>query len=234
MVLELADRADSNSAVRKDVWVQVPPAAPDEADRGPNCRASPPEPVRCVDDRGLGRSYPYLLGLYLGDGMLSMARRNVWRLRISMDMKYPVIIARAKAAISEVADRSAGEIARQGCVEIYSNWKHWGCLFPQHGPGPKHRRRIRLEGWQTRLVSRYPDEFLAGLIHSDGCRCLNRVKGKVYPRYFFSNSSVDIRSLFAATCIQVGIECRLAGPRNLSIAKRASVEVLDRLVGPKR
>lgn len=28
-MLESADRADSNSAVRKDVWVQVPPAVPD-------------------------------------------------------------------------------------------------------------------------------------------------------------------------------------------------------------
>ena len=32
----------------------------------------------------------------------------------------------------------------------------------------------------------HPKEFLRGLIHSDGCRVLNRVNGKGYPRYFFT------------------------------------------------
>ena len=80
---------------------------------------------------------------------------------------------------------------------------------------------------------RYPDEFLAGLIHSDGCRCINRVKGRTYPRYFFTNMSDDIRSLFVMTCGLLGIECRMAGPKNVSIARRGSVELMDRLVGPK-
>ena len=75
-MLELADRADSNSAVRKDVWVQVPPAVPDPWD-DVRCRASPPDPTACLDDRGRGRAYAYLLGLYLGDGMLSAAPRGV-------------------------------------------------------------------------------------------------------------------------------------------------------------
>ena len=233
-MLELADRADSNSAVREDVWVQVPPAAPDPGDLGIDCRASPPDPVLCVDDQGLGRAYPYLFGLYLGDGMLTRAPRDVWRPRITLDTKYPGIVARARAAISEVAARHAGEIAREGCVELYSNWKHWKCLFPQHGPGPKHERRITLEPWQARLISRHPNEFLAGLIHSDGCRCVNRVKGHEYPRYFFSNNSADIRALFAMTCALVAVECRPAGRRDVSVARRGSVEILDRLVGPKR
>ena len=37
-----------------------------------------------------------LLGLYLGDGMLSIGRGNVWKLRISLDAKYPQIVARAQ------------------------------------------------------------------------------------------------------------------------------------------
>lgn len=232
-MLESADRADSNSAVRKDVWVQVPPAVPEIHTVGPVCRATPADPSRCVDERRLDRSYAYLLGLHLGDGMLTRARRNVWKLRISLDAKYPGIVGRAKWAISEVAARAAGEIERQGCVEIYSNWKHWLCLFPQHGPGPKHERRIGLETWQGELVTRHPDEFLTGLVHSDGCRCINRVKDYEYPRYFFWNLSDDIRALFAATCALVGVDCRPAGHRNLSVARRSSVEILDRLVGPK-
>jgi hypothetical protein len=165
--------------------------------------------------------------------VLTRARRNVWKLRISLDSKYPGIIGRAKRGISDVAARTAGEIKRPGCVEIYSNWKHWLCLFPQHGPGPKHRRPITLEPWQVELVTGHPDEFLAGLVHSDGCRCINRVNGYEYPRYFFSNMSDDIRDMFVGACALVGVECRPAGRHNLSVARRSSVEILDRLVGPK-
>ncbi|MEO8437259.1 MAG: transcriptional regulator [Chloroflexota bacterium] len=175
-----------------------------------------------------------MLGLYLGDGMLTLARRDVWKLRISLDSKYPGIIARAESAIFQVAARRAGQAPRIGCKEIYSNWKHWICLFPQHGPGPKHDRRIGLEPWQERLVFTYPDELLAGLIHSDGCRFINRVKKYEYPRYMFSNYSADIRSLFIRTCALVGVDCRPAGRVNISVARRDSVEILDRLVGPKR
>lgn len=236
-MLELAYRADSNSAAREGLWVRVPPAVPDRDDVI-DCIASPPDPSLCVNGRRLGRAYPYLLGLYLGDGMLSRARRNVWRLRISLDAKYPGIIKRTMSAITEVADRRAGTIGRPGCIEVYSNWKHWRCLFPQHAPGLKHDRRITLTPWQWRLVVLYPDEFLAGLIHSDGCRCMNRVKGPTrdyeYPRYFFSNQSADIRALFAEACTLVAVECRPDGPHQMSVARRDSVAILDRLVGPKR
>jgi hypothetical protein len=43
----------------------------------------PPDSVSCVDDQGLSRACPYLLGLYLGDGMLTRAPRDVWRLRMT-------------------------------------------------------------------------------------------------------------------------------------------------------
>ena len=130
-----------------------------------------------MDEEGLGPAYTYLLGLYLGDGMLSRTRRSVWKLRISLDTKYPAIISGARQAIFDVSAHRAGESARTGSVEIYSYWKHWLCLFPQHGPGPKHERPIQLAGWQSRLIIATPDRFLAGLIHSDGCRCLNSSLG---------------------------------------------------------
>lgn len=37
----------------------------------------------------LGSRYVHLLGLYLGDGCISTHRRNVHRLRIFLDRKYP-------------------------------------------------------------------------------------------------------------------------------------------------
>lgn len=34
-------------------------------------------------------SYPYLLGMYLGDGCISPGPRSVFRLRIFLDLRYP-------------------------------------------------------------------------------------------------------------------------------------------------
>jgi hypothetical protein len=232
-VLELAYRADSNSAAREGLWVRVPPAVPHPTP-GLDCVATPPDQTTCAEARGLGCAYPYLLGLYLGDGMLSAGRRGVWRLRISLDARYPSIIERAKAAVRDVGGRSVGEVQRPGCVEVYGYWKHWVCLFPQHGQGPKHTRRVALTDWQTTLAQLHPDQLLAGLIHSDGCRCVNRVKEREYPRYFFSNLSDDIRATFVWACALVGVDCRDDGPRNVSVARRDSVAILDELVGPKR
>jgi hypothetical protein len=59
------------------------------------------------------------------------------------------------------------------------------------------------------------------------------VKVREYPRYFFSNKSSDIRAIFAEACTMVGVECRQDGPRNLSVARRDSVAILDRLVAAK-
>jgi hypothetical protein len=229
----LAYRADSNSAAREGLWVRVPPAVPDSLDDGIRCFAEPQDNAGCVDGRGLGPAYAYLLGLYLGDGMLSIGRRHVWRLRISLDASYPHIIARGQRAIAEVSGRRVGAVARPGCVEISGYWKHWICLFPQHGRGQKHERRIRLERWQRALVVAHPGDFIAGLIHSDGCRVLNQVKGRAYPRYFFSNLAADIRELFSWACRLVGVDSRAAGPRNVAVSRRASVAILDQMVGPK-
>jgi hypothetical protein len=55
------------------------------------------------------------------------------------------------------ATTSASRIRR---VNSYS--KHWPCLFPQHGPGMKHQRRIALEKWQRRICDLYPHRLLRG------------------------------------------------------------------------
>jgi hypothetical protein len=120
-------------------------------------------------------------------------------------------------------------------VSVYS--KQAVCLFPQHGNGPKHLRTIGLACWQRRLVRERPEDFLRGLIHSDGCRFVNRVRtnGKAYeyPRYNFTNASDDIRGLFTSTCDQLGVEWRQMNQRNISVARRASVARLDEFIGPK-
>lgn len=67
---------------------------------------------------------------------------------------------------------------------------------------------------------------------------MNRVRGQsglryVYPRYIFTNASDDIRWLFCDACDALGIDWRRMNARNISIARRASVELLDQFVGPK-
>ena len=120
-------------------------------------------------------------------------------------------------------------------VQSYSN--HWPCFVPQHGPGKKHDRQISLTDWQQELVDNHTGHFLRGLFHSDGCRVTNRVtrRGKTYqyPRYLFSNESVDIMQLCQDSLDKLGIEWRMCRPNMLSVARRDAVAELDRHVGPK-
>ena len=54
-----------------------------------------------------------------------------------------------------------------------------------------------------------------------------------YPRYFFSNESADIRSIFCEYCDRLGLRWTQSNRRNISIAHRDSVAKLDEFVGPK-
>ncbi|MCW2989942.1 MAG: hypothetical protein JWM73_536 [Solirubrobacterales bacterium] len=187
-----------------------------------------------------GSSYAYLLGAYLGDGHLARGARDVYRLRIFLDSRYPQIIYEVGEAMERVmpgkhARRELHKTAAMVHVEMWS--KQWPCLFPQHGPGRKHDRSIYLAEWQQRIVDQHHEEFLRGLIHSDGCRHINRVwrngKAYEYSRYNFSNVSADIRALFCASCDALDIAWRRMNARNISVARRDAVAALDAFVGPK-
>ena len=120
---------------------------------------------------------------------------------------------------------------------VTSTSKHWPCFLPQHGSGMKHQREIVLVDWQRDILDHHPWRFLRGLIHSDGCRSLNPAihphKTYWYPRYSFSNRSGDIRHLFCEYCDVVGVEWRRMNRWNISVARRKSVELMDRYIGPK-
>lgn len=178
--------------------------------------------------------YAYLLGQYLGDGTLVRVPRT-WRLEIYGDEKYLAITDEVRAAMRAVMPTSkVGVRHRTGCAVVSSYGNHWACFFPQHGPGAKHTRTIELAPWQRRIVLAEPRQLLRGLIHSDGCRVLNRVKGRDYPRYHFSNRSDDIRAIFLWACELIGVDCRHNNRHTLSVARRKSVELLDTFVGPKQ
>lgn len=188
--------------------------------------------------------YSYLLGIYLGDGCISENRQR-FQLRIALDTAYPAIVDEVAAAVESIRGRRPGRVAASdggAGVTIASGWKQWPCYFPQHGPGRKHERPIELVDWQRRHIDAAPESFLRGLIHSDGCRCVNRFEtrlpsGRVrryeYPRYFFSNLSHDILALFSDTCDLLDIRWTRPNHRNISISHRQSVARMDAFIGPK-
>jgi hypothetical protein len=159
----------------------------------------------------------------------------VYRLRIFTDKRYAAVIAECVAAMQAVMPDTRVLVQRKGtgAVEIGCSSKRWPLLFPQHGPGRKHERKIELAPWQEEIVERHSRELLRGLIHSDGCRVLNRVNGKDYPRYFFSQVSPDIQEIFRAACDRLGIQYRQSKWNTISIARAPSVALLDTFVGPK-
>jgi hypothetical protein len=178
----------------------------------------------------------YLLGAYLGDGCISEYERGVYKLRVTLDVRYPSIVDEVSRAIADVMPANVvGRTARAcNCIEVSAYAKSWPCLLPQHGPGKKHTRSILLEPWQWRLVERSPGLMLRGLIHSDGCRFENTGRGGWRsPRYAFDNLSTDIRAIFCRTCELLGARWTSSGTR-IYVSGKADVARLDAFVGPKR
>lgn len=186
-------------------------------------------------------AYAYLLGLYLGDGCISAGRREVWCLRITLDAAYPEIIEACATALETIFPTKR---ARRGhrrdsrCVDVSMWSKHWPCFFPQHGPGRKHLRPIRLAAWQKAIVEAHHKAFVRGLIHSDGTRIVATERKGSYmrraPRYAFSNRSEDIKALFCESCDALGIRWTRPSDRQIAIYRKDSVALLDEFVGPKR
>ena len=189
--------------------------------------------------------YSYLLGLYLGDGCIQEARGTCFTIVITLDASYPGIVEHAAAAIAACFPgtsvrrfaRIEGSVTAVCCSDPALRF-----AFPQHGAGRKHMRPIELEPWQCEITNAFPRELLRGLIHSDGCRTINRFKatlpsGRVaayeYPRYFFSNLSDDIRRIFCEHCELLGIRWTQSNRRNISISHRKSVALMDEFIGPK-
>lgn len=192
----------------------------------------------CTDNlRVLPREdYVYLLGLYLGDGCVYKMPKGGYRLGVFCADRYPGLMEECEKAMAAVLPTKVGRVQKIGCTEVTSYSKHWPCLFPQHGPGMKHTRKIELADWQQALVDIDPRPLLRGLIHSDGCRVLNRASGTdypPYPRYHFSNASADIREIFGRACDAIGVEWRHNNTREQSVARRKSVAILDSFIGPK-
>ena len=204
----------------------------------PRCTVPPrlPEPHQ---------DYAYLLGLYLGDGCISAGgdpAKGVWALRIACANAWPGLIEECKKAMRAIRPgNKVGTRQCVGCTEVTAYSRHWPCLFPQHGPGRKHKRTIELAPWQQAIVSERPGDFARGLFHSDGCRFVSRVRRPLpggdrwyeYPRYMFTNESRDILGLCGQALDELGVSWRFSRRNTISVARREAVAQLDKFVGPK-
>lgn len=203
------------------------------------------QPPRCPRCHGCTldeAAYSYLLGLYLGDGHITKSKKGVYALSITCCDLWPGLRDQARAAMSAVMPKSSVfAVSKIGCTDVKSTSKHWACLFPQHGAGRKHERRIELSPWQQEIVNSHPGDFARGLFHSDGYRGMNRVRRPLkdgdrwyeYPRYLFVNKSADIHRLCGEALDRLGVVWRFSKPTTISVARRDAVARLDEFVGPK-
>jgi hypothetical protein len=179
--------------------------------------------------------YAELLGLYLGDGHIAQLARTQ-KLRLSLDARYEQIVADADALLRRCfpGNRVGRVLADRGAtVVLHVHHAHLACLFPQHGPGKKHHRRILLEDWQQSLVAAEPWALLRGLIRSDGCVFVNRTRRYEYLSFHFTNLSEDILDLFVATCESLGLRPRRT-VRYVRLNRREDVARLLVDVGRKK
>jgi hypothetical protein len=197
---------------------------------------------RCEDVPVDEAAYAELLGWYLGDGHISLGRRGVYGLHIVNDARYVDLNAGVIELMRKVKPKCRPHTRNTpGAVIVTVSWKHWPCVFPQHGPGRKHERSLRLESWQQDIVQAHPAALLRGLFHSDGSRVANwatRVVGGEkkrydYPRWQFVNHSEDIRRFCADALDLLEIPWRQSSWHTLSVSTRAGVARLDELIGLK-
>jgi hypothetical protein len=187
-----------------------------------------------LSDATFRENYSYLLGVYLGDGHIAKEPRT-YKFRIFQDTQYPNIIQGYIQTLSVIMPKNKVTLyyhKKDKAVDVICLSNLWPQLFPQHGIGRKHERQIELEIWQQEIVSEYPKAFIKGLIHTDGCRIEPVINGTIYSRYQFTNVSEDIRRLFCMACEIIGVHCTVY-KRNITIARRKDVELLDSFIGPK-
>jgi hypothetical protein len=197
---------------------------------------------RCDDGSLDEAAYAELLGWYLGDGHISLGRRGVYNLHIYNDVVYATANARIQELMRLVKPDSRPHTRSvPGCVVITVSWKHWPCLFPQHGAGRKHERRLVMADWQRDIVEAHPAAFLRGLFHSDGARVRNWATRLVagerkrydYPRWQFVNMSPEILAWCCEALDAAGVEWRQSNHKTISVSRRRSVARLDSLIGLK-
>jgi len=172
--------------------------------------------------------------MYLGDGYISKGERT-YRLRIFLFSEHMEILEKCKQYLKVLFPNNKVSYNKQlksRCNTLYVYNNELPTIFPQHGKGNKHTREIKLECWQKEILNKFPEEFISGLLDSDGCSYYQTNLNNV--RYYqFSNRSEDIKSLFIDYCVLLGIECTIDSDKILSIRRKEERTKLERFYLPK-
>ena len=132
-------------------------AAPPALVAGTPSAAAPAPPCPRCDGADARRSaYAALLGCYLGDGCLARHARVLHSGSRATPPTPGIVDDVAGAHAVRARPEGLPPSKAPGAVVVQAHWKHWPCLFPQHGPGRKHERPIVLEEWQREIVERAP------------------------------------------------------------------------------
>lgn len=167
------------------------------------------------------------MGLYLGDGNIVKFPRS-YRLTISLGITHQDVIRRCFYSLSKVFERNKVNIINEKkakVVRVIVYTKSLLALFPQHGPGKKHTRKIELASWQKEIIDLYPEAFIKGLIDSDGSYYIPKATGA--PVYNFSNKSEDIKILLKHYCDILGIHYTIPSKKHIGFTRRDCVTKLD-------
>lgn len=201
------------------------------------------------------KAYSYLLGFYLGDGHLAYDRKRKSRsytFVITNHIEFDVMNQRIKDNIKclfpnkEIATyQKCSQDRKSNGIDIKVTGICLNLLFP-HGDGRKHTRKIELTDWQNKLTEKYPQEFIKGLIESDGCRFAPRKKQcPTYIIYQFSNCSIDIHKILQNIATRIGLKFTFRTVIREKSAKnrapsywtcfndRESFKILESFIGPK-
>jgi len=197
-----------------------------------------------IEDELIRKEYSYFLGIFLGDGCLSkLAYKNLYRLRIALDVKYPNIIQKVKNCVSIIMPNNAVSLVdisyrgKPSCINVSCYSKQWLQFLPFYQSGHKWKYKIELSDWQKQIVENYPKDFWLGLFHSDGSRYLHTNSSNYY--YNFSQKSQDITNLFMWCSDLLGIKYGITkyihpyGSNKIQIYNRKSIIFLDSFAGAK-
>lgn len=158
----------------------------------------------------LQKAYSYTLAVYLCDGhIIEVASKRTHLLRLFNDIKYPNDSLEWKNNLQKILPNNVCNQYNPKNRNIFLTTIH-SCLlpnlFPQHGKGEKHNRKLVLQDWQKEIITKYPKEFIRGCIQSDGCVYIHKQGMREYKKHAFVNKSEDIVEFFLYTLSLVGIK----------------------------
>ena len=205
-------------------------------------RRREPDCPRCTGRPLDEPAYSYLLGLYLGDGWLTLGQPG--RLRA----EHRVLRRLARSPVSREKRDVGGHARVQGIR----------CPENRHDRGQEHLEALAVlvpaaRAWpqahqkdRARRVAAGDRGAVSGGFRQRAVpfgrlpRCQPGAQDwggdehwYEYPRYLFTNNSTDILWLCGQTLDQLGVAWRFSKPNTISVARREAVARLDEFVGPK-